>query len=464
MPEKKSDLMDKVVNLSKRRGFVYPGSDIYGGLANTWDYGPLGVELYNNIKQLWWKRFVQQRPDVVGLDAGILMNPKVWEASGHVSSFNDPLTECGNCHTRHRVDHLIEDKLDIKTEGKTTEELDQILSENEFACPKCGQKKLGKAKTFNLLFKTFIGPTEETKDTVYMRGETAQGMFVNFKNITDTMRVKVPFGMAQIGKAFRNEITPGNFVFRTLEFEQMEIEFYIKEEEWEKWFEYWQNEMEQWLNEIGIDPENWRIYEQNEEERAHYSKRTIDIEYNFPFGGFKELYGLAYRTDYDLKKHMEHSGVDLQYFDQAAGEKYIPHVIEPTFGVSRTFLAVLIDAYKEEEIGDGDKKETRTVLKIDKKLAPFKVAVLPLSKKEELAGPAKELFTEISRHFVAEYDETQSIGKRYRRQDEIGTPYCVTFDFDSLEDKAVTVRDRDTMQQERISIDQLELYLRKKLC
>ncbi|MBU1119346.1 glycine--tRNA ligase [Patescibacteria group bacterium] len=456
--------MDTIVNLCKQRGFVFPGSDIYGGLANTWDYGPLGVELLNNIKQAWWKRFVTSREDMYGIDSGIIMNPKIWEASGHVDAFHDPLVECKKCHKRFRADHLVEEQLGESIEGKSLKELDAIIQAADLACVNCKAQEFGSARTFNLLFKTFIGPAEDSKSVAYLRGETAQGMFVNFKNILDTMRPKLPFGMAQIGKAFRNEITPGNFIFRTLEFEQMEIEYFVKEGEWEKWFDYWQKEMDEWVQSLGILKEEYKIREHDKDELSHYSKKTIDFEYDFPFGGFKELYGLAYRTDFDLKNHIEKSGVDLQYFNQQEGEKFIPHVIEPTFGVGRTFLATLLSAYTEEDAPSAKGgTEKRVVLKLPKHLAPYQVAVLPLSKKEELSSVAKELFKGLSSDFSTEYDETQSIGKRYRRQDEIGTPYCITVDFESLEDNAVTVRDRDTMTQERVNMNELKTVLKEKL-
>ena len=431
--------MEKIVSLCKRRGFIFPGSEIYGGMANSWDYGPLGVELKNNIKQAWWKKFVQERGDMVGLDATLVMNPKVWEASGHLKNFTDPLVECKKCHNRFRADHI---------EGKT--------------CPDCGGE-LTTAKQFNLMFKTFIGPAEESANVAYFRPETAQAMFVDFRQVLETSRKRIPFGIAQIGKAFRNEITPGNFIFRTREFEQMEIEYFIKENDWEKSFEYWLGEMYDWMNFLGLKKDHLHDLEVPEKERAHYSKRTIDIEYDFLFGK-DELYGLAYRTNFDLKNHSTSSGVDLVYTDPESGEKYIPHVIEPTFGVDRSVLAVLTEAYCEEEAPTTKEGETeiRVVLKIPKHIAPIKVAILPLSKKEELSNVAKEIYKEVSRNFFAEYDETQSIGKRYRRQDEIGTPYCVTIDFDSLEDKKVTVRDRDTMEQERIEISELINYLKNK--
>ena len=473
-----SELMEKIVSLCKRRGFIFPGSEIYGGMANSWDYGPLGVELKNNIKQAWWKKFVQERGDMVGLDAALVMNPKVWEASGHLKNFTDPLFECPECHGRFRLDKLLPSVNNVKIESTVNKHdsekeyyinqkdlIDQKLIKEIIRCPDCQKVFPDKMKFrfFNLLFKTFIGPAEESANVAYFRPETAQAMFVDFRQVLETSRKRIPFGIAQIGKAFRNEITPGNFIFRTREFEQMEIEYFIKENDWEKSFEYWLGEMYDWMNFLGLKKDHLHDLEVPEKERAHYSKRTIDIEYDFPFGK-DELYGLAYRTNFDLKNHSTSSGVDLVYTDPESGEKYIPHVIEPTFGVDRSVLAVLTEAYCEEEAPttkEGE-TETRVVLKIPKHIAPIKVAILPLSKKEELSNVAKEIHKEVSRNFFAEYDETQSIGKRYRRQDEIGTPYCVTVDFDSLEDKKVTVRDRDTMEQERIEINELTDYLKNK--
>ncbi len=422
--------MQKIVSLAKRRGFVYNGSEIYGGLANSWDFGPMGAQLKKNIKDLWWKRFVESRADIVGLDSGILMNSRVWEASGHMLRFTDPLVECKKCRKRFRADHLIENT--GQKEKCQEEGCDGSLTE---------------PRNFNLMFKTHIGPVEEKGNEVFLRPETAQGMFVNFKNILDSTRVKLPFGIAQIGKAFRNEITPGNFIFRVLEFEQMEIEYFIRESEWERAFEVWQKEMGEWLNFIGIKKENYAIREHKKDELSHYSKRTIDFEYNFPFGT-KELYGLAYRTNFDLTNHAKHSGADLSYTDSASGEKFIPHCIEPTFGVERTALALLCDAYTEED--------ERIVLKFDKKIAPIKIAVFPLLRnKPALVKKAREIFTVLSPHFACDFDDNGNVGKRYRRQDEIGTPYCVTVDFQTMDDGTVTVRDRDTMGQERV--DQREL-------
>lgn len=451
------NLMDKVVSLCKRRGFVFPGSEIYGGLANTWDYGPMGVELKKNISDAWWKFFVRDRKDMVGLDAAILMNPKVWQASGHVDCFNDALVDCKDCKARLRADHLIEDAVpDAKVEGLSTAELDDLIRKHGIKCPKCGSTNFTEARVFNLLFQTNIGPVSKDSEAVYLRGELAQSMFVDFKNIMDTGRQKIPFGIAQVGKCFRNEITPGNFIFRTIEFDLMEFEFFIKEEEWEKWFDYWLSEMKEWLSVVGIDSAKTRIREHTEDELSHYSKRTCDIEFETPFG-WKELYGLAYRTDFDLKNHMDKTGINLQYRDPVTNEQYIPHVVEPTFGLTRSVLMVLLSAYNEEEV-DG---ETRVVLKLNPAIAPVKVAVLPLQKK--LEDDAMKVYDLLKKDFACEFDLSGSIGKRYRRQDEIGTPYCVTFDFESLEDNSVTVRDRDTMQQERISIDDLNNYLKNKM-
>ena len=453
--EKQSDLMDKLVSLCKRRGFIFPGSEIYGGMANSWDYGPLGVELKNNIKQGWWKRFVHQRSDMVGLDAALIMNPKVWEASGHLKNFSDPLVECKKCHHRFRADQLVTNE-----------------------CPDCGGK-LTESRQFNMMLKTFIGPAEEAANVAYFRPETAQAMFVDFKQVLETSRKRLPFGIAQIGKAFRNEITPGNFIFRTREFEQMEIEYFIREQDWKKSFEYWLGEMYSWMESLGLGKKHLHDLEVPAEERAHYSKRTVDIEYDFPFGR-KELYGIAYRTDFDLKNHEQASGQDLKYTDPETQEKSVPHVIEPTFGVDRTALAVLCESYREEEAptaavppplekgarGDFLQKpetEKRVVMKFPKWLAPIKVAVLPLSKKEELQKVSRPIYEDLLKDFICEYDETQSIGKRYRRQDEIGTPYCVTVDFETLIDKKVTVRNRDTMKQNRIEISKLKSHLKMNL-
>ncbi len=435
--------MEKLVSLAKRRGFVFPGSDIYGGLANSWDYGPLGTELKRNIMDAWWKRFVTQRDDMVGMDAAIIMNPKVWEASGHLAEFTDPLVECKKCHMRYRADQIDLTK----------------------ACAHCGTKDgFTEPRNFNMMFKTFIGATEDAASVAYLRGELAQAMFVDFKLILDTTRKRVPFGIAQQGKVFRNEITPGNFIFRTREFNLMEFEYFVHPDEWEKHFEYWLQEMKDWLDFCGVKKENLVFHEIEDGERAHYSKRTVDIEYHYPFGQ-KELYGLAYRGEYDLKKHTDASGADLSYIDPVTNQKYIPHVVEPTFGIDRTVLLVMLEAYAEEQARTAEEGETdlRVVMRFPKALAPFKIAMLPLSKKDELSVPARALASKLRKRWATDYDETQSIGKRYRRQDEIGTPYCVTYDFDTLNDQAVTVRDRDTMQQERVKLDELEGYLAAKL-
>jgi glycyl-tRNA synthetase len=456
--------MDKIVALAKRRGFVFPGSDIYGGLANTWDYGPLGTELKNNVKQLWWRTFVQLRRDMVGLDAGILMHPRVWEASGHVVNFNDPLVDCKTCKSRFRADHLIEEKLGIHAEGMSPDQMSEILREANLACPVCGNRTLTDARQFNMMFRTTIGPVSESGTEVYLRPETAQAIFVQYKNILATSRVKLPFGVGQIGKAFRNEITPGNFIFRDIEFEQMEIEYFVRPDQGAEKFDEWLAAMEGWVKQIGLTPDRVRLREHAKDELSHYSSRTVDFEYLFPEPmGWKELYGLANRTDFDLGRHQEYSGEDLRYFEQETGERFIPHVIEPTFGVDRTVLVVLLDAYDEEETVDvNGKPDTRTVLRLAPVLAPFKAAVLPLMKKPELTDVARPLFQEIQQqtNFVVDYDETANIGKRYRRQDEIGTPFCFTVDYESLDDKAVTVRHRDTMEQERIAIVDVPQFLR----
>ncbi|MDQ3513603.1 MAG: glycine--tRNA ligase [Chloroflexota bacterium] len=455
--------MEKIVALSKRRGFVYPGSDIYGGLANTWDYGPLGVELKNNVKRLWWQTFVHRRRDIVGLDAGILMHPKIWEASGHVENFNDPLVDCKTCKGRFRADHLIEDKLGQHVDGKSPEELTAILEAANLPCPTCGNRTLTGARQFNMMFRTTIGPVEETGTQVYLRPETAQAIFVQYKNILATARQKVPFGVAQIGKAFRNEITPGNFIFRDIEFEQMEIEFFVRPDAAAAAFEEWLAAMRRWLVTVGINPDNIRVREHEAEELSHYSSRTADYEYRFPDPlGWRELYGLANRTDFDLSRHQDFSGEDLTYFEQATGERFIPHVIEPTFGVDRTVLMLLLDAYDEEEAVDvNGKADTRVVLRLHPRVAPFKAAILPLMKKPELADVARALFERVQDEtgLLVDYDETANIGKRYRRQDEVGTPFCVTVDYDTLDDRAVTVRDRDTTAQERVPIDAIPAWL-----
>lgn len=463
--------LDKIVNLSKRRGFIFQGSEIYGGLANTWDFGPLGVELKNNIKKLWWKMFVQERDDMVGLDAGIIMNSKVWEASGHMVNFNDLLIECKHCKRRFRADDDIFDgKLNLKPLNKERGLKGAVLSSgietDNLTCPECSKKGFSDPKRFNTMFRTNLGPVEALENQVYLRPETAQAIFVDFKQILETMRMRIPFGVAQIGKAFRNEITPGNFVFRTREFEQMEIEYFVREKDWKKSFEYWLAEMKRWIKAVGIDEKKVKYVEVADGERAHYSKRTMDVEFEYPFGQ-KELYGLAYRTDFDLKAHQKHSGRDLEYRDPETGEKFIPHVIEPSLGVERTVLAVLLSCYEEVKGGrtttTESAKDVEVVLKLNKNIAPVKVAVLPLSRKPELVTAAKLAFDKLKSYFVCQYDEVASIGRRYRRQDEIGTPYCVTVDFESLEDKKVTVRDRDTMKQERVEIGKLAEYLQENL-
>jgi len=443
------------VSLCKRRGFIFPGSEIYGGLANTWDYGPLGHLLKQNIKKAWWKFFVQERSDMVPLDSAIIMNPKVWEASGHLQNFSDELVECKKCHHRFRSDHLLE-AASLKPEYDKA----AVKTISELHCPDC-DGALTEPKSFNLMFKTFLGTTEDSATTAYLRPETAGGMFVNFKNVLNVTRRRLPFGIAQIGKCFRNEITPGNFIFRTREFEIGEFEYFINPKDWESVFEMWLNEIKRWWREImQIDMDNLVWHEIEDGERAHYSKRTVDIEYKYPFG-VKELHGIAYRTDFDLSRHEKVSGQDLHYTDPETNEKFLPHVIEPTFGIDRMLLVCLLEAYREEEVSTAKEGETepRVVMKFPKYLAPIQVAVLPLSKKEELSSVAREVANDLRKYFSVDYDETQSIGKRYRRQDEIGTPFCVTLDFESLEDKKVTVRDRDSMAQERINISDLKDYL-----
>lgn len=448
--------MQDVAALAKRRGFIYPSSDIYGGLANTWDFGPVGTLLKNNLRDLWWKKFVLDRDDMVGIDASIFLSPKVWEASGHVASFTDALIDCKNCHYRTRADHLIEDNVsDIKVEGLPVEELTKLIIENKIKCPKCGKIDWTEVRRFNLLFESSIGIVEEGKSKVYLRGEIAQGIFINFKNVLDTTRIKVPFGIAQQGKAFRNEITLGQLVHRTLEFDLMEFEYFINPKDWEEVYSMWEKIMWDWTKELGLKEENLRWREHEEFERSHYSRRTKDIEYKYPFG-WKEMFGLAYRTDFDLKNHQEKSGKDLSYTDPNTQEKYIPHVIEPTFGLSRLVGIILFDAYSEEE--------GRVLLKLSPKLAPYKAAVFPLlANKPELVNEAKEIYTELRKEIMVTFDDRGNIGKRYLYQDEIGTPFCITVDFDTLQDECVTVRDRDTMKQERIKISELKNYLNKNI-
>ncbi len=459
--------MDKITALCKRRGYVYPGSEIYGGLANTWDYGPLGVELKNNIKQLWWKMFVHRRKDIVGLDAGILMHPKVWEASGHVVNFNDPLVDCKTCKSRFRADDLIEERLRRSASGMSVDEMSKVLTEANIPCPRCGNRTLTDARQFNMMFKTTIGPVSETGVEVYLRPETAQAMFVQFKNIMSTQRVKLPFGIGQIGKAFRNEITPGNFIFRDIEFEIMEIEYFVKPGEDAASFDEWIDAMREWVKLISLRDDHVRLREHEKEALSHYSSRTIDFEYLFPGSlGWKELYGLASRTDFDLSRHQEFSGEDLTYFDQESGTRYLPYVIEPTFGVDRTILVVLLDAYDEEATVDvNGKPDTRIVLRLAPALAPYKAAILPLMKKPELTEVAKALFDRVQAEtpYLVEYDESGNIGKRYRRQDEIGTPFCFTIDYDTLDDQTATVRDRDTTNQERIALEDVPTYLKERI-
>ena len=454
--------MDTLVALCKNRGYIYPGSEIYGGLANTWDYGPLGCELKNNVKAAWRQKFIQEQPNIVGLDAAILMNPETWVASGHVGGFSDPLIDCKECKTRHRADKLIEEWAheqgkDMIADGMSDEELINFINENKIPCPKCGKTNFTDIRKFNLMFKTFQGVTEDKTSEIYLRPETAQGIFVDFKNVLRTSRKKMPMGIAQIGKAFRNEITPGNFTFRTREFEQMELEFFCKPGTDLEWFEYWRKYCKDWLLNLGIKEENIRLRDHSKEELVFYSKATTDIEFAFPFG-WGELWGIADRTDYDLSRHMEHSKEDLTYQDAENGEKYVPYCIEPSLGADRMVLAFLCNSYDEEKI---DENDTRVVLHLHPALAPYKVAVLPLSKK--LSEKAKEVYAKLSKKFMCDYDEAGSIGKRYRREDEIGTPYCLTVDFDTLEDNAVTIRDRDTMEQIRIPIDEVESWLEEKL-
>lgn len=453
------DIMKNLISMAKQRGFIFPGSEVYGGLANTWDYGPLGVELKNNVKQEWWKHFVQNREDMVGLDAAILMNPKVWEASGHVGSFTDPLIDCKDCKERIRADHLIENKLKIDTAGMSLEEIDKIIKDKDIACPNCGNKNLTQAREFNLMFKTFQGVVEEKSQEIFLRPETAQGIFVNFLNVQRSSRKKLPFGIGQIGKAFRNEITPGNFTFRTREFEQMEIEYFVKPGTEMDYFEEWVAYSKEWYLKLGITEENIRIRTHADDELSHYSNKTVDLEYKFPFG-WGELEGVASRTDFDLGKHSEYGNEKLEYLDPETNEKYLPYVIEPSFGADRTVLTFLIDAFKEEKLEKG----TRTVLKLHRKLAPVKMAILPLKKNEErIVKKAREIYDILKDEYHVQYDDTGSIGKLYRRQDEIGTPFCITVDFDTIEqDNKVTIRERDTMEQERIEVPNLLNYFKEQ--
>ncbi len=457
---------DKIVALAKSRGFVYPGSEIYGGLANTWDYGNLGVELKNNVKKAWWKKFIQENPYNVGVDCAILMNPQTWVASGHLGSFSDPLMDCKECHARHRADKLIEDyavennvTLESSVDGWSHEEMQQYIADKGIVCPQCGKHNFTDIREFNLMFKTFQGVTEDSSATIYLRPETAQGIFVNFKNVQRTSRKKVPFGIGQVGKSFRNEITPGNFTFRTREFEQMELEFFCKPGTDLEWFEYWRNFCYKWLLDLGIKEESLRLRDHDKAELSFYSNATTDIEYAFPFTDWGELWGIADRTDYDLTQHQNVSGEPMEYFDDETKEKYIPYVIEPSLGADRVTLAFLCEAY-DEEVLDTEKNDVRTVLHFHPAIAPVKIGVLPLSKK--LNEGAEKVFNDLSKYYNCEFDDRGNIGKRYRRQDEIGTPFCVTYDFDSEEDGAVTVRDRDSMEQERIKIEDLKAYFEKK--
>ncbi len=457
----KEKSMEKIVALCKNRGFVYPGSDIYGGLANAWDYGPLGVELKNNVKKAWWKKFVQENTYNVGVDCAILMNPQVWVASGHVGGFSDPLIDCKDCKSRHRADKLIEDwnkenGIEQSIDGWDNDKLMAYIKEKGVKCTNCGSGNFTDIRKFNLMYKTFQGVTEDSKAEIYLRPETAQGIFVNFKNVQRTTRRKMPMGIGQIGKSFRNEITPGNFIFRIREFEQMELEFFCKPGTDLEWFKYWKDFCHNWLLSLGLIDENLRLRDHSAEELCFYSNATTDIEFKFPFG-WGELWGIADRTDYDLKQHMQYSKEDLSYFDPTTNEKYVPFVIEPSLGADRITLAFICNAYDEEEVAEGD---VRTVMHFHPAIAPIKIGILPLSKK--LGDDTFKLYEQLNKKFVCEYDETGSIGKRYRRMDEIGTPYCITFDFDSLNDGCVTIRDRDTMTQERMRIEELEAYFEKK--
>jgi len=459
------DALKDLVSLCKRRGFIFPGSEIYDGLANTWDYGPYGAELKRNIKDLWWKKFVASRPDVLGLDSSIFLNPRVWQASGHVGNFSDPLVDCKACRERFRADHLLEEKLgEGCTIGKNFTDIAQMMKDNEIACPKCGKKDFTEPRAFNLMFQTEIGVVEGAGNKVYLRPETAQGIFINFKNIMDNVRPRIPFGVGQIGKSFRNEITPGNFIFRTREFEQMELEFFCEPGTEVEWYNYWKAFCMQWLGEIGINKDKLRLREHAKEELSHYSNGTSDVEYNYPFG-WGEVWGIASRTDFDLTQHQNASRVKLEYYDAINNKRYIPYVVEPSLGVDRLLLVLLCDAYEVEKLDDG---EERVVLHFHPKIAPVKAAILPLVKKGKVKEVAEELFQKLIQRWNVEYDETQSIGKRYRRQDELGTPYCITVDFDTIgegdnvnpEHKGmVTVRDRDSMKQEWVALDQLENWL-----
>ena len=455
----KNDSLQPIVSLCKRRGFIYPGSQIYGGFANTYSFGPYGAELKKNIKDLWWKLFVHTRKDMIGLDGPILLHPKTWQASGHIEGFSDAMIDCKACKSRFRCDHLIEAALKKDVEGMSLKEMSEEVRRNALQCPKCGAVDFTDARQFNLMFQTQMSKTSSEGGVAYLRPETAQAIFLDFKHIIDTMRVRLPFGVAQIGKAFRNEITPGNFIFRVIEFEQMEIEYFVRESEWEAKFEQWLKDMRTWCDFIGLKKAHIHEKEHEKEKLSHYSKRTVDFVYDFPFGT-SELYGLAYRTDFDLKRHQDTSGVSMEYLDPETKEKFIPHVLEPSFGVDRTVLALLCDAYDEETLENG---EVRTVLRFKPSIAPVKVAVFPLMKKEPLGSKALEVFEKLQKIWPCEYDISGAIGKRYRRQDELGTPYCVTIDFNTLEDNTVTLRDRDSMKQERVHLSRLIEILSEKL-
>ena len=456
--------MDKIVALCNNRGFIFPGSDIYGGLANTWDYGPLGVEFKNNVKKAWWRKFVQESPYNVGMDCAILMNPETWVASGHVVNFNDPLMDCKSCKARFRADKLIEDYAnehgltDIHPDGWTNEKMSEYIAEQGIKCPECGKSDFTGIRKFNMMFKTFQGVNEDTASQIYLRPETAQGIFVNFKNVQRTTRRKLPFGIAQVGKSFRNEITPGNFTFRTREFEQMELEFFCEPGTEMKWYEYWKDYCHKFLLSLGMKEEHIRLREHAKEELSHYSNGTTDIEFLFPFG-WGELWGVADRTDYDLTQHQNHSGKSMEYMDPFTNEKFVPYCVEPSLGADRVALAFLCDAYDEETLENGD---VRNVLHLHPALAPYKAAILPLQK-NKLGDKAREVYELLAKHFMVDFDDSGAIGKRYRRQDEIGTPLCITIDFDTLEDETVTVRDRDTMAQVRMPIAELEGYIQKEI-
>ena len=463
MAEKRAVTMEKLVSLCKNRGFIFPGSEIYGGLANTWDYGPLGVELKNNVKKAWWKKFVQENPHNTGVDCAILMNTRTWKASGHLGGFSDPLMDCKSCKARHRADDLVEKyaekhKLSVGVEGMDNDALEAFVAEHKIACPVCGNSDFTPIRKFNLMFKTFQGVTEDSANTVYLRPETAQGIFVNFQNVQRSSRLRVPFGIGQIGKSFRNEITPGNFIFRVREFEQMELEFFCKPGEDLQWFDYWRSFCKQWLLSLGIKEDSLRLRDHEPEKLAFYSKATTDFEFLFPFG-WGELWGIADRTDYDLTQHQNHSGKSLEYLDPVTNERYIPYCIEPSLGVDRMVLAFLCNAYEEQELEGGD---VRTVLHLHPALAPYKAAVLPLQK-NKLGALASEIHADLAKYFPVDYDETGSIGKRYRRQDEIGTPFTICVDFDTEATQSVTVRDRDTMLQERVALKDLRSYIEERM-